>query len=334
VTWLEDRRTRIALKWSLYFGILGMVLLVAFVLDGDRTHDLHTTFKERLAAAIGAAITLGLYSFLFGDNEVYRFLEHLIIGVVTAQGLILTYDEAIRPMWLKPVGEGLATLTTRVGVTPLAIDPSIFWGVALGLVGFASLFVFFGLRLPLVGWIVSTALFAAGLVVFEVVRANTHGVWNAKLLWLLAPIPGSLWYMMYSKRYFWLSRLIIVLMIGAFLGQGFQSAFSNLLSQIHGTFKPMWVPRTGGSTFWWLMDWWGNFIFVVIAFAVLFYFVFTFRIGDHPLSRQVHAVSRIFMMIAFGIVFATVVGTRMGLVTDRIYFLVEEWAKPVVKSWF
>jgi len=40
------------------------------------------------------------------------------------------------------------------------------------------------------------------------------------------------------------------------------------------------------------------------------------------------------MMIAFGIVFGTVVGTRMGLVTDRIYFLVEEWAKPIITCWF
>jgi len=40
------------------------------------------------------------------------------------------------------------------------------------------------------------------------------------------------------------------------------------------------------------------------------------------------------MMVAFGIVFATVVGTRMGLVVDRILFLVEKWAKPIIYSWF
>jgi hypothetical protein len=330
VAWIEDKKTRVALKWALYLGLLGVILLISFVLDRDRTHALHLTFKDRLAAAIGAAITLGLYSFLFGENEIYRFLEHLIIGIVLAQGLIITYSESVKPMWLKPIGEGLTMLASGGA----GIDVHVWWGVGIALVGFASVFVFFWLRLPLVGLIVSTALFVAGAALFEVARRSVGGHWNPKLLWLLAPIPGSLWYMMYSKRYLWLSRLIVVFMIGAFLGQAFKQNFSNLLSQIQGTFKPMWVPSHGGSTFWWLMDWWGNLIFVIIAFVVLFYFIFTLRMGEHPLSRRTHLVSRFFMMIAFGIVFGTVVGTRMGLVTDRIYFLVEEWAKPIVNSWF
>ena len=329
---IEDKTTRVALKWALYLGLLGVILLIAGVLDRDRTHDLHMTFGERLAAAIGAVVTLGLYSFLFGDNEIYRFIEHLIVGVVAAVGVAVTLDEAFNPIWLKPVGQGLAVLTGG-SVSPSVIDPQIYWGIAFGLAAFVCLFLFIGLRLPLVGWITSAVLLGIGVVLFELVRADTRGSWNPKLLWLLAPIPGSMWYMMYTKRYMWLNRLIIVLMIGAFIGQAFQQNFANLLSQLHGTFKPLWVPEFGDSTFWWLMEWWGNALFVVVAFAVLFYFVFTFRVGDHPLSRQVHSVSRFFMMIAFGIVFGTVVGTRMGLVTDRIYFLVEEWAKPIIFSW-
>ena len=45
------------------------------------------------------------------------------------------------------------------------------------------------------------------------------------------------------------------------------------------------------------------------------------------------ALNKGFAMISVTM-FATVVGTRMGLVTDRIYFLVDEWAKPIVNSWF
>lgn len=331
MAWIEDKKTRVLLKWALYLGLLGVIFLIAFVLDQDRTDALHLTFKDRLAAAIGAVITLGLYSFLFGENEVYRFLEHLIIGVVLAQMLIVTYADTVRPMWLKPIGEGLSVLASSAA----GVDMHVWWGIGLALAGFAAVLVFFWLRLPLVGLIVSTALFGAGAVLFEVARHATGGYWNAKLLWLLAPIPGSLWYTMFSKRYLWLSRVIVVFMIGAYLGQAFKQNFANLLSQIQGTFKSMWVPRADGQpVFWWLMNWGGNILFVFVAFVVLFYFIFTFRMGEHPISRRTHLVSRFFMMIAFGIVFGTVVATRMGLVTDRIYFLVEEWAKPIIYSWF
>jgi hypothetical protein len=333
VAWIEDKQTRVLLKWALYLGLLGAILLIAFVLDKDTTHDLHKTQSERLAAAIGAVITLALYSFLFGDNEVYRFLEHLIVGVTAAVGLAITLQEGFNPIWLKPVGQGLAMLT-GAGAHSTAFDPRVFWGIGCIVAGVVCLFVFFRLRLPLVGWISSALLLGVGLVIFELLRGKTSGAWNPKLLWLLAPIPGALWYTIYSKRHMWLSRLIVVLVIGAYIGQGFQQNFSNLLSQLHGTLKPVWIPMTEGFTSKWLAEWLGNIIFVGVAFVVLFYFIFTFRAGEHQLGRQVHSVSRFFMMIAFGIVFATVVGTRMGLVTDRIYFLVEEWAKPIINSWF
>ncbi len=334
MAWTEDKTRRVAIKWVIYLSLIGLTLLIGLVLDRNTTHDLHKTRTDRVCAAIGALITLGLFSFLFGDNEFYRFLEHLIVGVVAAVALAMTFQEAFNPMWLKPVGQGLSVLTGG-GIEPSTIDARIYWGVGCALLGFISLYVLFTLRLPIAGWISSTVLFGVGAVLFEHVRGLTDGTWNLKLLWLLAPIPGSLWYTIYSKRYVWLSRLIIVLMIGAYTGKAFQQNFRNLLSQLHGTFKPVWIPMPGGEfSMKWMLDWLGSILFVVIAFVVLFYFVFTFRTGDHPMGRRVHVGSRMFMMIAFGIVFGTVVGTRMGLITDRIYFLVEEWAKPIVNSWF
>lgn len=332
---IDDKTKRVLRKWAIYIGLLVLILLFTFVLDRDTEHKLHQGYGRKLAAAIGAIITLGLYSFLFGENEVYRFLEHLIVGVVAALTLAVILEQTFNPMWLRPVGQGLALLTGG-GIEPSVIDPRVYWGAALGLAGFVSLFVFFALRLPLAGWISSAVLFAAGAIVFERLRSVTDGAWDLRLLWLLAPLPGALWYTIFSKKHIWLSRVITVFIIGAYIGKGFERDFRNLISQLHGTLKPVWeteIYRDKGLAFA-IWTGFGNLLFVVIAFIVLFYFVFTFRAGDHPIGRRVHSGSRLFMMIAFGIVFATVVGTRMGLVTDRIYFLVDEWAKPIVNSWF
>jgi hypothetical protein len=140
---------------------------------------------------------------------------------------------------------------------------------------------------------------------------------------------------MYSKRHLWLSRLISVFLIGAGIGMGLKIGFGNLVDQVAGTFKPLWDADLVRHFSWQgLTALVGNYIFVIVMLLVLFYFVFTLRVSEHRLAQRSQWLSRLFMMVAFGIVFGTVVGTRMGLVVDRIYFLVEEWAKPIVYSWF
>jgi hypothetical protein len=326
----QGKMRRVITKWVVYATLLGLIFLITFVLDRNREHDEHALLSNRLAATIGAFVTLGLYSFLFGDNEVYRFLEHLIVGVVAAQWFAVGLREAFNPMWLKPVGHGLKLMAGG------ALDARFFWSVGGLLAGVVSLLVFHKLRLALVGWIVSALCFGGSAFALEYVRATTHGHWNLYLLWLLAPIPGACWYMIYSKKYLWLSRLVTVLVIGAYIGKDLQLNFANLVSQIHGSFKPVWSPEIAAERGTWAaIDFAaGNVIFVVVTLVVLFYFVFTFKIGDKLAVRRTYTISRLFMMVAFGIVFATVVGTRMGLVVDRILFLVESWAKPIVYSWF
>jgi len=326
----SGKRRRVLIKWAVYAGLLGLIFLITFVLDRDREHDDHKLLGDRLAATIGALVTLGLYSFLFGDNEVYRFLEHLIVGVVAAQWFAVDLQEGVNLIWLKPVGVGLKAMAGGV------LDVRLFWSAGGLVAGIACLIVFNKLRLPLVAWIASAVCFGGGLYALEHVRAVTEGEWNLRLLWLLAPIPGACWYMIYSKRHLWLSRLVTVFVIGANIGKELQLNFANLVSQIYGSFKPVWSPEKMASGGLWsaLDSAVGNILFVVITLVVLFYFVFTFRIGENAVVRRTYTVGRIFMMVAFGIVFATVVGTRMGLVVDRILFLVEDWAKPILQSWF
>ncbi len=322
------KRRRVIIKWAVYVGLLGLIFLITFVIDRNREHDEHKLLSDRLAATIGAIVTLGLYSFLFGDNEVYRFLEHLIVGVVAAQWFAVGLQEALNPMWLKPVGQGIKALSGGVW------DTEIVWAIVPICVAVFSL-IYFRKRMVL-GWVLATLLFGMAGYRLEVLRALTMGEYNLKLLWLLAPIPGACWYMIYSKKYLWLSRLVTVLVIGAYIGKDLQLNFANLVSQIHGSFKPVWSPEIVAERGVWAGVEFaiGNVVFVTVTLVVLFYFVFTFRIGDKPAVRRTYTVARLFMMVAFGIVFATVVGTRMGLVVDRILFLVEKWAKPIIYSWF
>lgn len=266
----DDKRRRVIMKWVMYAVLLAVFILMVTVVDKARKDT-----WQRISFTFGAFVTLALYSFLFGENELYRFVEHMIVGMVAATGFALALENNLYPLWYVPMRDGVK---------------SVFW----------------------------------------------QGKFDAKVFWVLAPLPGAFWYMIYTKRWLWLSRLVAVFVIGAGIGQALKLNFANLVSQAAGTFKPLWPPEKLGLTGWLEIAFFvfTNVLFITIVLVVLFYFVFTLRIGDHPFGRKTQTVGRVFMMMAFGVVFGTVVGTRMGLVTDRIYFLVEEWAKPIIHSWF
>ena len=57
---------------------------------------------ETLGVLVGGLCVLGIYSFLWKENAVYRFFEHLYIGVATGYGVVLTISEFLWPKWLKP----------------------------------------------------------------------------------------------------------------------------------------------------------------------------------------------------------------------------------------
>lgn len=259
----DAKRRRVILKWVMYAALAATLTLMVTVVDP------HERAGERIAFTFGAFITLALYSFLFGENELYRFVEHLLVGIMAAQTFVMGLEQQLYPKWYLPMREGIKA------ALDLRFDP--------------------------------------------------------RVLWLIAPFFGAFWYMIYSKRYLWLSRLIAGFIIGAGVGGIFEANFKNIVTQAGATFKPLAFP-TNPVTAAGVLEMVTNLVFIVCVLVVLFYFVFTFRFADSPFARPALSAGRLVMMVAFGVLFGTIVGTRMGLVIDRIYFLVVEWAKPIVAS--
>jgi hypothetical protein len=55
---------------------------------------------------IAALLTLGIFSFLYKDNPVYKFCEHLFVGVSAGYWVVLTYFSVVRPNLLDPLWQG------------------------------------------------------------------------------------------------------------------------------------------------------------------------------------------------------------------------------------
>lgn len=52
---------------------------------------------------VAAACTLGIYTVLYRENRIFRFLEHVFIGVAAGYGLMIAITEVLDPRWWKPM---------------------------------------------------------------------------------------------------------------------------------------------------------------------------------------------------------------------------------------
>ena len=52
---------------------------------------------------VGALCTLGIYSILYKENKVFRFFEHLFIGIATGYTIYTAWNDVLRPNWWEPM---------------------------------------------------------------------------------------------------------------------------------------------------------------------------------------------------------------------------------------
>lgn len=155
------------------------------------------------------------------------------------------------------------------------------------------------------------------------------GSWGA--LWILVGVLGSFWYFQFSRRYLWLSRIVIGMTLGAAAGAVFKQQLLLNADQITDSFRSFAVrqdgtPMAGGtagiafSPFQSL----NNMIFVGTIICVMVYFFFSFEHRTAAVRGTARA-GRWLLMISFGAFFGNTVMTRMAVFLERLQFLLRDW---------
>jgi hypothetical protein len=146
-------------------------------------------------------------------------------------------------------------------------------------------------------------------------------------LWLLALVPGSLWYFQLSKKRASVSTLVSGLFIGMAAGVAFKTTILLILPEIGASLKPL-NPFAGpqGSTAGSFLGCLNNVIFLVAMLTTLVYFCFSIK-ADHPLMGRTMRLGRTMIMVALGAMFGNTVMTRMAYLLDRLQFLHSAWTR-------
>lgn len=146
--------------------------------------------------------------------------------------------------------------------------------------------------------------------------------------WVLALPAGSLYYLIYSRKYVWMSRLVISTMFGLGAGLAFKLFANDQIPQVYAALRPLWL-KAGSEVSGVLVERSGFEFSAVVAavtlFCVLAYFFFSFRREKVPGMERMATWGRWLMMIAFGAIFGSTVMARMSLLVARLQFLLERW---------
>lgn len=146
---------------------------------------------------------------------------------------------------------------------------------------------------------------------------------------LLPGLLGLLWYFQFSKKSFWLSRIPMVIGLGAGAGLSVKDVFNSLVPQITGSFKTLWpgdliLPGAGS----WERAAMGfeNLVYVVGTITVLMYFFFAFgrKSGQGGVTSK---IGRWYLMLALGVFFGNTFMSRLSALIERIHFLFSEWLR-------
>jgi len=136
---------------------------------------------------------------------------------------------------------------------------------------------------------------------------------------LLLVVPfffGILLFSRFTKKFSWLSRWPMALIIGMYAGIaiiGYGSG--DLILQIHANLLPLWTDNWFTSL--------NNILLTVGVITGLIYFFFS---KEHKGALGGAAkIGTWFLMISFGASFGYTVMSRMSLLIGRIYFLLANW---------
>lgn len=228
-------------------------------------------YSSALTIVLGGIATLAIFSFLIAENPVYRFFEHLFIGIAAGFLMVFTPKTFLWPRVLEPM-LGMDIQVYPDGTFTKAYDSRL-------------------------------------------------------LLFLIPMLYGMLFYFIYSKRYSWLSKLVIGSMLAVGSGLAFKGFFNENIPLVTSSFKPLVVMGENGID--WLSSF-NNVVFVFTLLSVMYYFFFSVKVQS-SVSRNFAASGRWMMMISFGAFFGSTVMARMSLLVERLQFLIHDWF-PTIKS--
>ncbi len=198
---------------------------------------------------VAAFLTLAILSFLFGDNPVYKFVEHIFVGASAAFGIIVMLNQAVWPF----IQEGITTQDMFLKITTyIAIFMGILTLFRLEIMNYIAPTLTWISRFPIafvtgVGTGIGIVTGIHGYIFPQVVATflpimenNTSIIEIASNLVLIVGVLSSLYYFYFSMEQRgalrWIVKtgmIIIMITFGSAFGYTIMARVSLLIGRIY-----------------------------------------------------------------------------------------------------
>ena len=323
------------------------------------------TFIDLTGIWDAALLTLCVFSFLIKDNFMFKLTEAIFVGVSVGYGIVLTYQNGIKPKIEKPLIKYVHNLKVDKSAVTNTIITEINYFVKsnkptneVQLAACAEIpfnengfFVLMNETLtrssldlanqPDVSAAVQNALNNSTLNMKNILALEnsakkytktyktvslSRNLWVAYIIFSL--FLGLLFLSRFSPKHAWISRYPMAYLLGIGVGMAMPLNFqTQILGQIQASIIPI-VHTVSGT-----IDWaktLGNISLIVGILSVLYYFFFSLKKED-VFSRGLTKVGIAYLMIGFGASFAFTIMARVSLLIGRVEFLKEEWIMGTIR---
>lgn len=139
-------------------------------------------------------------------------------------------------------------------------------------------------------------------------------------VYVVAFLGGALLYTKFWKKYAWLMRYGIAIIVGTSVSLVIKSApNTDILKQIMGSMVPLVVLGDAFATI-------NNIIIVVFTFSTILYFIFTMELmPSSKITDKIGRIGRIALYCALGYYLGNTVITRYSFLIDRLQYVLLNW---------
>ncbi len=138
---------------------------------------------------------------------------------------------------------------------------------------------------------------------------------------LIAVLLGLLVYARFSKRYGYLSRWPVALMVGSGIGVSIRAIPEvSILAQVQATFLPILGVDAGTAI--------SNLVLIVTCITTMYYFFMTIEPKGN--LRHISTMGRYSLMVLFGAYWGSQLMTRSTMFIGRMSFLLRDWLLPLL----
>lgn len=242
-----------------------------------------------LKLTVGAIATIGLYSVLYKETKIYRFFEHLFIGLAVGFSVVGIWKETLYTSWWQKMtgAPGTGSDPSQPGYWLFAMLP------AIGLMGYM---VFSKKH----NWMSRIPI---GIIL---------GAWSGQ--WILN------WFTNFGPQIYDSMRPIIPTTLESFRVPAKQRLEDGNIVPI----DPEIAAQIAANVY--PTQAISNLIFVVTLVCAVSYFIFSYDLKG-KFMNGVNVFGRWMLMIGFGCIFGATVMARFALVIDRMSFIFQEWLR-------